>query len=542
MTESRHSIRRRSSLLPPPPFKAVARLPYWRLDKVLIRFEDEQGGGVDLTIRDSADGVFIAGNKGSGKSSGSGATLQHALIAAKSGMLILPFKDGSEREQIEGIATVESRSDQLCVFGPGGNYRFNFTEYLSRHPDEAVRSPKHFAPLLEAIFAATIPAGEGSRDPFWVGQVARIAEAAYIIVANCGETFTMTLLLEFVRNAPLSPEEVHRGYWKETIFGRLLTAAIVNAAGTPQEKQVADAVTYWTKIFCREPDVTRGGALMGFENLAAVFSDPILKRLFEGEDSNLIPEHVVQNCGIVFVDLPIARYKTVGRVAQTIWRVLVQDAILRRNDPEDDCRPLCTIWCDEFQFHIEPTLNQFLSTCREVRGVFVGICQSIPALYAAVGGRTPEHSTQAMLSNLVCKIIHNVTDPVTCRWASEQIGNTRRWKASGSQNKSPSLFSAESGGGDGLGLGLDAEPWIRPEEFQSLATGGPLCNFQVGAVVVLGQKAIAATGRPYLEVTFIQHHASVVNRLSRRRRWSFRRLFSSALTIFVALIVSSIKP
>lgn len=515
--------------LPPPPFKPTAKLPYWPLDKTLFVFQDAGGACIDFSIRNAADGIAIFGNKGSGKSSGSGNTIQTALVAAKCGMVILPFKEGSERQQIERIAREEGRSHQLCIVEPGGKFRINLLEYLMHHPLEAVRSAKNFAPLLEAIFQAVIRGEKGLTD-FWVGQVARIAENAFVIVANCGERPTMSLLLAFVRSAPKTAVEARQGAWRKTVFGELLTGAIVHAAGTPAEGLVNESVNYWQKVFPVEPPEARGGALMGFENLASVFSDPLIRQLFEAEETTLVPEHVVQDTAILFVDLPIAKYQTVGRVAQILWRTLVQEAILRRTDREGDSRPPAAVWCDEFQFHIDKSLNHFLSTCREVRGVFVGLTQSLPALYASVGGNAAVHNVDAMLSNLVTKIFHNLTDPATTKWASEQIGYTRRWVAGGGTSEQTSPFaSLHHGPSESLNLGQQVEPLVRPEEFQRLATGGPRNDFCVESICLLGQKALDATGRPFLEVTFEQAHArpnveSQKTPAVRRVGW-LRRLF-----------------
>jgi hypothetical protein len=143
-------------------------------------------------------------------------------------------------------------------------------------------------------------------------------------------------------------------------------------------------------------------------------------------------------------------------------------------------------------------------------------------LYSAVGGKTPEQTVNALLSCFGTKIFHCMTDPTSCKWASEQVGNNRQWRASGNKNRT-GFFSSQPGG-DGLSIGLESEPFLRPEAFQNLRAGGPLNSFEVDGIVLLGAKAIEATGRPYLEVVFRQSSGIARNRVAAGRANRFRGL------------------
>jgi hypothetical protein len=486
--------------LPPSPFPPTPRLPYWPKDGVLVRFEDVNGGGVDLTHRDSERHIYIQGEVGSGKTTGSGETLLRSFMAARMGGLILTVKP-SDRQFVMRLAAEEGRLHQLCCFGPGEKYRLKLFDYMANHPDAEMRSAANFAPFIEAVSSASMPNNDGSADTFWQGNLRRLTSNLVRILGNSGKPFTMADAREFLSHAPKSAEAAHAGYWKATPFGRWLSAASVHTVGTPQDKEVAGAIQWWLKVFPSEPDVSRGGVLMSFEAMAEVFNDPILKDLFESGETNLVPEHVLDG-GVILIDLPLLKYPVIGRVAAAVWRLLVQAAIERRTDRNDATRMPVFIWCDELQFHVDPKLNLWLSTAREARGVFVGLTQNIPALYSGIGGKTPEHSANALLSSFGTKIFHAQTDPTSCKFASDQIGNTRRWRASGNKNR-PAAFSFKEGG-DGVNIGSESEPFIRPEDFQKLRAGGPLNGGCIDGIALLGVKAIEATGRPYLEVVFQQ--------------------------------------
>jgi hypothetical protein len=82
------------------------------------------------TVRDACEGVQIFGAVGSGKTSGSGASIAMSFLEAGMGGLVLCAKT-DERATWEKYCERAGRLDDLVVFGIGRPYRFNFLEYES---------------------------------------------------------------------------------------------------------------------------------------------------------------------------------------------------------------------------------------------------------------------------------------------------------------------------------------------------------------------------------------------------------------------------
>ena len=92
------------------------------LDFVLFSFQDvERGGSHPWRIRDALEGTQIFGATGSGKTSGSGASLATAMLAAGFGGLVLTakpsdFADWAHPER--GLMARAGRKDRPVVLGP----------------------------------------------------------------------------------------------------------------------------------------------------------------------------------------------------------------------------------------------------------------------------------------------------------------------------------------------------------------------------------------------------------------------------------------
>ncbi|NJL70937.1 MAG: hypothetical protein HC888_04625 [Candidatus Competibacteraceae bacterium] len=118
-----------------PPTRLYAPLtfgPWWTPDLSLMQF----GQGEDAnhwTLQDACEGTFITGATGSGKTSGSGATLARSFLEHGFGGLVLTVKP-DERKLWERYAHECGRSAQFCIVEAGGRHRINFLDYEARRP------------------------------------------------------------------------------------------------------------------------------------------------------------------------------------------------------------------------------------------------------------------------------------------------------------------------------------------------------------------------------------------------------------------------
>jgi len=88
-----------------------------------MQFSAETGDS--WTLRDAYEGTMIFGRSGSGKTSGSGATLARSFLRSGMGGLVLCAK-GDEADTWERYAEEAGRADSVIRFDTSGDWRFNF--------------------------------------------------------------------------------------------------------------------------------------------------------------------------------------------------------------------------------------------------------------------------------------------------------------------------------------------------------------------------------------------------------------------------------
>lgn len=493
--------------LPQPQFPTVSRSHRWPLNRPLLYFEE-----VPWRIREAVEGTLVVGSTGSGKSSGAGHVLSDALLDAEFGGLILAAKSDEKEMWVRRVA-FHGRELHLCIFEPGGPFRFNFMDYLLHHPELGVRSVQNVVRCFETVlevFSRNQSAGENSS--FWIGNQRRLLGAIVRILAHASGTLKISEIQTFLRETPKTPKDVFTGTWKQTsVFWPRLRDALAQTKGTPEQESVERARDYFLFTYPNEPEITRGGVEMGITALTETFFDPVMEELF-CSDTNIIPEHCMQGA-IVLVNLPLKNYPTQGLLAASIWKHLFQQAVERRSDPNDDSRLPVFEWIDEAQLFFSPNDALFQSTARSSRCATVVMTQNLPNFYASVGGPNVQHVVDGYFSNLNSKVFLWNNCPVTNEWCAEQLGKSRRFRVSGS-DASGSILSAflspNSTASGNFNVGSELEYNVAPHLLTQLRGGGPENHYEVDAYVVLGANAYQQIGRHYLSVIFHQQHEDEV--------------------------------
>ena len=97
------------------------RKPQYDLDTVLYHFNGKE----PFTIRNACEGIQIFGGIGSGKTSGSGASLAKSFLRNGMGGLVLCAKK-DEVDTWKKYAAETGKSSRLIVFDGSGEWRFPF--------------------------------------------------------------------------------------------------------------------------------------------------------------------------------------------------------------------------------------------------------------------------------------------------------------------------------------------------------------------------------------------------------------------------------
>lgn len=373
------------------------------------------------TLKDACAGTVILGATGSGKTSGSGRAMAHAMLRAGFGGLVLCAKP-EERALWERYCAETGRMRSLIVFDGSGQRRFNFLEY------EIARSSAHGAlDVLNvvALFTRIAEAArreqpaKGDSNPFWTDSVkALLTYAIYALWSAHGQV-TIADILKMAQTAPRSANQLNDLEWLANSFCFRTVLQMEKKPAHALKPRDREATTeYWKTAFANEDARTTGNILATLRSMINPFLTGTMAELF-CTDTNIVPEMTHQGA-ILVMDLPALVWHEAGTLAQSIVKYLWQRAASARGaDPE--ARPIF-LWADECQHFVSDYDPLFQSTARSARACTVYLTQNLPGLYHHLKTDRPEHAVRALLGNFATKIFHANTDEDTNRWAAEMIG------------------------------------------------------------------------------------------------------------------------
>jgi len=271
---------------------------------------------------------------------------------------------------------------------------------------------------------------------------------------------------------------------------------------TLEEKNSADLVfDYFLNILPTMSSKTKSVVTESFLGLAEPFLSGLLFKHFSGK-TNVFPEWTYENeqRKIIVLDFPVKEYLDAGIMAQSVFKLMFQQAIERRNTDEHPMPVF--LWADEAQYFVNPYDQIFLTTARGSRAATVFLSQNIPNYLAVMGsGEDAKARVDSMMGNLSTKIFHANSDAVTNEYASRLIGNAiGSLKNSSHSQRFLSLNISQT-----EGISTQMLPQVQAMNFTTLRTGGESNNnnFKVEAYIfITGRKW--STGTNYLETVFQQ--------------------------------------
>lgn len=497
-----HETRPGSAATASPATVAEPNQQDWNESRPLMHFGHPQ---IDqYLIRNSLAGCVIFGTNGSGKTSGSGATLAKTYLRAGYGALVLCVKP-DEAALWQSYARAAGREDDVVLFGSDPRWVFNFLDYEARRPGVGSGLTENLIQLFVEIVSignGEVVAGRGD-DPFFDRAMRSLVRNLIDLLMQAGEPVTLPAMFDVLRSAPLDMARAQgRAFEEGTICGNMLKRAKARTKGTPTETDFEQVNAFWTLEFPSMPHKTRGCVIELFRTMAESLMRGTMRRLFCDGKSTIIPEHTMAG-KIVIVDLPVKIWGEVGRYAGVLWKYCFQKAIERRPDNADGLARPVTLWADEFQFF--STKNDFLfqTTARSSRVATVYLSQSMAGLIAALGGEANGKArVEALLANLDTKIFHANSDRDTNQWAADQVGKVRlQFRGSGSSLN----FSPEGGGSYGTNRSTSEqmEYEVQPRAFTLLKKGGLENQRQVQAIIFQTGR-VWSSGRTWLLTTFCQ--------------------------------------
>jgi hypothetical protein len=412
--------------------------------------------------------VCVQGASGSGKTNFVGWHLANALAADRDiGGVILASKLIEDLQFWRDIFARAGRKDDLLVFGPGHELRFNPLDYELQQGSDSRELAAYLMVLSETLNRAKGDTHQG--DSFFSEQSGRMLEMAIEPVRLATGKVSPLELQRFITGAAMSPEQLRTPAWQAGFHNRILEGAH-QASKTPTENADFDRLLdFWLGEIPSLNDRTRSSITTQVQGILHVLSSGIVRELL-GSGTNVTPEAADAGKWIL-IDMPVSRYGASGAMVNGVWHLATQRRILRRHAA--DPRKVTVLWIDEFQNHLTSFDAQFLAECRSHNGCLVTLTQSLHSYYAALNGHSAEHQANALLTNFGTKVFTSLGDEKSAAWASALLQDRREVMIGGSMAPEESTWDTLMGRSKFTGsFSEQYQPVVRPGVFMhGLRTG-----------------------------------------------------------------------
>ena len=444
---------------------------------------------------------MLFGGTGSGKSSGPGRFLALKYLAAQWGGLVLTVKP-DEKETWQSYCKMTGREKDLIILEPGGKESFNFLEYLSTVSSDARSVTENIVDVFSTVInAGALQEGGSNTDPFWQNALEMLIFNVIDLSKLAYGKVSIPLMYDIVQAIPKGNVHPQPEGSELKAFQKAFEAARTNVTAKietwveswtlEQQSRLKDEALFEAELLQTVPDArllkmldsfffdtfiplsdkTRGIIDFSFSGLLfRLLREPIYS-LFCKHPPTFTPEDSLRG-KIILLNLPAKIFHRVGIDVQILFKFLWQKAMEARNVRENG-KPVF-IFVDEAHLMIHPTDQEVQTTARSSRIATVYITQNISNLFAAMGGPKSESRVKSFLGTLASKWFMANSDQDTNKYASELIGEAYFEDRSESTTVSANISQTS-------GRSLKLQRIVRPEQFQSLRTGGPENDLRVEA-------------------------------------------------------------
>lgn len=482
------------------------------------------GTSVDITYRDAVEATLITGAPGSGKTSAVGQYIALAMLKEGYGFCVLCTKP-DERTLWEKYIEKAGRSEDKVIFSKDSPHEFNFLQYELTREGEGAGDALVIANYLMSIYeiAKNFQAG-GKGDEserFWDQSLRRLIIRAISLLKLANQPLTVENMRQLVVNsfeeseaaeyfslkAQISDKQIQNDErleakkkfdkWKEAnFFLKVVEIARSRNDKTPEEQEdLKLAWEFWMRSFIRLADKTKSIIVESFNGLVEPFTSGILKSKFsKGLSKELHPENTYLNKKIILIDYPVKEFGISGLYAASIYKVIFQAAMERRNIAKEKDRTIVGLWVDEFHHFINPEADTlFMTTARSSRTACVFITQNLNNIKFAMGKNNSEARTMSLLGNIGLKYFCSNADAQTNTWAANMIGK-----------HFIDLTNMAMKGGDVANRSFSQQLHYKvpPEHFTTLQTGGK--KKKVQAIAFKAGKVWDHKDKNYAQVEFSQ--------------------------------------
>jgi hypothetical protein len=478
----------------------------WDDFEPLLNFGNDDSDLDAWRVRDACEGILIFGAVGSGKTSGSGATVARAFLQAGFGGLVLTVKP-DEAARWERMCRETGRESDFIHVAPTSGHKLNFLQYELQRPGERLAVTEDLITLFRALInTMSRSKNQGANEEFWTNTTNQLMRKMVEVFLLAGEPVSLDRMVRFINRAPLDKDTD----WRKTeMFADVLQRAQVFARteGTEIDRRVfGDCLEYWTQTFPKVTDATRSGFITAFTSMADVLSGRGIYEML-GTETNLTPEMILSG-KVVVLDIPLKGNIQGGLMVQAMFKLLFQQAVERRGDKGKPTARPAFLWEDEGHMFFSQHDVNFQPTARDVRAPHVILSQNLHNFYQQ--GHN-QHAIEAVFSAMNTLFFHTNGDMTTNKWASEKIGEIRKLKLTTDGLLRPMVTKdytflerrpEEVKNVGKMSIKEERKSGLPPEDFARLKRGGDgMCE----AVLLWLSHQFAANGnRNFCVVTFAQ--------------------------------------
>lgn len=466
-----------------------------------------------LDIQDICSGVFAMGTTGSGKTSVLRILLKWVLNHPFHPSYRGPVRDISalwccckadEADNAESVITTTAKSSAMRRLSPG-NFTFNFVGYELTRPGG---SPASLARLLDRLnkqLSNSSPGGS-SNEAFWQGLFFDYLHfATWIAWIAYGPETTIEHIYDVILTSPATAEQAESEEFKaQSACWQTLLRADKRVQTAAEDRALYKAGEFFIKKQVHLGENCRGS---GIQSVSSVLSPFLISPMYEtvcAPQSSFTPDALLGGLCCI-LDMPILVYQQGGMLFQSLVTMMVQEAALRRKNPDS----ICCIVRDEFQYLCADAEFESLvqSVARSSMLAHVSAAQSIPLVQVASGGDLRgETLTKALLANYRVKLLlANICD-TTNRFFSDMFGEFK--------DQFINLSESQQEPKDFLGSMLGAKPFqfgssqsmhprLPAHKFLTLRRGSQQFNYLIDAYLTVGGH-VFGNGLPFKKVTFSQ--------------------------------------
>jgi hypothetical protein len=415
-------------------------------------------------VRASCSHTLILGTTGSGKSSGSYRSVIESALKLGAGALFCIAKP-EDAETIRSFCARAGRLSSLIDWN-GRDGGFNVLAYVLARTQNLNDVIDMMMCMFEIVRGSGSSPGKAN-DQFWTDSSSQKMRATIPVVYAATGMVRVEDILLFIRSAPTSVKQMRDPKWQASSpFGQMFTAAIQRLeAGPVLGFDVAvcqRAIAYWEEFAALDPK-TSGNIRISITTLLSRFETGLLKDAL-CSDCDIFPDLMLSGGAILLMNFPVQTHGEDAAIVQKIVKYASYQTILARNGMPPHMRDrLILIGGDECQnfFYRDP---EFLAQCRSSNTMVVFATQSLPTIYAKIGGDHPHDRGQHFVGSFNNVILHSSGCPETNEWFGRKLGRTTHMRSSVSQGQ---------GGGDNFGLNMgEGTNWGTNSSFGSSSSSG----------------------------------------------------------------------